>query len=188
MVTSFQTRFTKATTVFPATAFAIKALALSLWIALSAQISLPFWPVPMTLQPMSIITIGLVCHPSVSMAAIMAYLLEGALGFPVFHNFHGGLAHMMGTTGGYLLGFVLMVGLIGRFKSLTTTFVQRFLLVVTAHLSLFIPGVLWLSTFIGWDQALQWGFYPFIVKIPVEGSFALLTAFFIQSIRKPTGK
>ena len=67
--------------------FFIKAISISILIAVSAQISLPLQPVPMTLQPLSILIIGLCCHPVLAIASVAFYITEGSLGFPVFKDF-----------------------------------------------------------------------------------------------------
>ena len=180
MIVQTQTRFLTWLRSFPITILAVKAVLLSVLIAVAAQISIPFWPVPMTLQPMAILGISLSCSPGVAVSAVIAYLIEGALGFPVFHNFHGGLAYMMGTTGGYLLGFVLMVVTIGWLKPYARTPIQVFMLVNIAHIAVFLPGVLWLSLFTGLASAFKYGFFPFILKVPVESALAMITCSLVR--------
>jgi biotin transport system substrate-specific component len=82
------------------------AIAATALVALCAHISIPlgFTPVPITLQPFAVLILGLLLAPEVSFAALTLYLLEGASGLPVF-NPHGpgGIAQLLGSTGGYLL-------------------------------------------------------------------------------------
>ena len=87
---------------------------IALWI--SAKISIPFWPVPLTMQTLVVLMIGMAFGSRLGVATIFLYLAEGAVGLPVFSGTPEkgiGLAYMMGTTGGYLVGFVLAVGTVG---------------------------------------------------------------------------
>src|SRR3974390_3713791 len=85
-------------------------LAGSAFIAACAHIALPlsFPPVPLTLQPFAVLTLGLLLSPRLAAATLIAYLGEGALGLPVFApgpaSFPG-LAHLFGPTAGYLLAY-----------------------------------------------------------------------------------
>jgi biotin transport system substrate-specific component len=93
------------------------ALAGSLLVAVCAHVSLPlfFTPVPLTLTPFAVLLLGLVLRPRVAAAALAAYLAEGAMGLPVFTPnvaLPGGLAHLLGPTGGYLLAYPLAAALV----------------------------------------------------------------------------
>ena len=84
------------------------ALAGSVVVALSAHVALPlsFTPVPMTLQPLAVLILGLLLAPELAAATLALYLGEGALGLPVFAPglpATSGLAHLLGPTGGYLI-------------------------------------------------------------------------------------
>ncbi|MGO9412364.1 MAG: biotin transporter BioY, partial [Spirochaetia bacterium] len=80
----------------------------SLIIAVSAQVSipLPFTPVPVTLQTFAVVLTGALLGSRRGAAAIVAYLAEGLAGLPVFSLGRAGFAHLLGPTGGYLVGFV----------------------------------------------------------------------------------
>ena len=83
------------------------AVAGSLLLWASAKISVPFWPVPMTMQPFVVLGLGAAFGWRLGMATVALYLLEGALGLPVFQGTPEkgiGLAYMAGPTGGYLAG------------------------------------------------------------------------------------
>lgn len=77
--------------------------------ALCAHVAIPLWftPVPLTLQPFAVFLLGLVLAPRMAAAVFVAYLVEGAAGLPVFapSPATGGLAHMLGATGGYLMAY-----------------------------------------------------------------------------------
>jgi biotin transport system substrate-specific component len=83
----------------------------SLLLAICSHIALPlyFTPVPLTLQTFAVLLIGLLLSPRLAAGAVIAYLAEGALGLPVFAPVPapGGLAHLLGPTGGYLMSYPL---------------------------------------------------------------------------------
>jgi len=85
-------------------------LAGSALVAICSHIALPLWftPVPLTLQPFAVILLGLLLRPRVAAATLGAYLVEGAMGLPVFAPglaFGAGMAHLLGPTGGYLISY-----------------------------------------------------------------------------------
>ncbi len=85
-------------------------------LAFSAKLKIPLGPVPFTFQTPVILGLGFFLGPRLGGAVVLAYLLEGALGLPVFAGTPErglGLAYMMGPTGGYLLGFLLSVLVVG---------------------------------------------------------------------------
>ncbi|TCS62957.1 biotin transporter BioY [Varunaivibrio sulfuroxidans] len=144
------------------------ALVGTLFIALSSRIEVPFYPVPMTLQTLAVMVIAAVYGGRLGFATLALYLMEGALGLPVFSGTPErgvGLVYMTGPTGGYLLGFLLAAGLVGWFaerragKSLLPLagMMAAGLLVVYAF------GATWLATFTGWDKAFTLGVAPFIL-------------------------
>ena len=90
-------------------------LAGSLLVALAARISipLPFTPVPITGQTLAILLVGAALGSRLGFLSLLAYLAEGAMGLPVFAGGTGGLAKILGPTGGFLLAFPLAAGLVG---------------------------------------------------------------------------
>ena len=87
----------------------------SLLLAICAHVSLPLWftPVPLSLQPFAVLLLGLLLSPRMAVATVVAYLVEGAAGLPVFAPAPiGGLAHLLGPTGGYLLAYPVAAGVI----------------------------------------------------------------------------
>ena len=143
--------------------------AASLLITLSAKISIPFYPVPMTMQTFVVIGLGLALGPRLGLAAVAFYLAQGALGLPVFTGTPEkgiGWAYMMGPTGGYLLGFLIAVYLSGMLaeRGWDRNVFSAFAVALAGTAILFIPGVLWLGVLFGWDKPIfEWGLYPFIV-------------------------
>src|SRR5882724_2427393 len=85
-------------------------------LTLSAKIQVPFWPVPMTLQTLAVLMLAMGYGARLGAATVVAYLIAGAAGLPVFAGTPErgiGLAYMMGPTGGFLVGFVLAAWLAG---------------------------------------------------------------------------
>lgn len=146
----------------------------------SAKIKVPFYPVPMTMQPFVVFAIGLAFGSRLAIATLLLYLLEGAAGLPVFAGTPEkglGIAYMAGPTGGYLLGFALAAGAIGALadrgwdRSVSKALIACLLGVALIH----IPGLIWLGTLIGWDKpVLALGFTPFILGDLVKALLAAL--------------
>lgn len=139
---------------------------LALWV--SAKIQVPFYPVPMTMQTFMVLVIGMAFGWRLGAATILLYLVEGALGLPVFANSPErgiGFAYMMGPTGGYLLGFVVsaaVVGFLGQ-KGWDRNVATTLLAMTIGTAIIFGFGLLWLGSVIGWDKPiLQLGMYPFL--------------------------
>ncbi|GGH20479.1 biotin transport system substrate-specific component [Cribrihabitans marinus] len=116
----------------------------SLFIAVAAQISVPMIPVPMTLQTLAILIVGLTFGSRLGAATLLAYLAEGAAGLPVFANGMS-TAALVGPTAGFLVGFVLMAWLAGLAaeRGLARGVIGTALVGIVASAVLYIPGVAW---------------------------------------------
>lgn len=90
-------------------------VAFSLLTALSAQIAIPMWPVPITGQTFAVLLTGALLGSRLGAAAMIVYLLEGAVGLPFFQAGGAGLAHLLGPTGGYLVAFPAAAFITGAF-------------------------------------------------------------------------
>lgn len=155
-------------------------IAASLLLALSAKISVPFYPVPLTMQTFVVIGLGLALGPQRGLAAVLLYLAEGAAGLPVFAGTPEkgiGIAYMMGPTGGYLAGYIPAV-LIAGWLALCGWDRNPFLTLAAALLAgavIYVPGLLWLGSVIGFDRpVLQYGLYPFVFGDIVKAALAAL--------------
>ena len=141
-------------------------LTASLFIAACSQLEffVPFSPVPVTGQTFAVLAVGLLLGSTGGASAILLYLAEGSIGLPFFAGGSAGVHHFIGPTGGYLLGFVGAAYLAGLFSEIgfTRNFPVMFAALSLADLSLYIFGVLWLSSFVGREHAVQLGFFPFI--------------------------
>ncbi len=150
-----------------ANAALVVAGSLVLWA--SAKIQVPFYPVPMTLQTLAIMAIAASFGMRLGIAAVLLYLAEGAFGLPVFAGTPEkgiGLAYMIGPTGGYLVGFVLAVGLVGWLaeRGFDGNVFKLFGVMLAGDVVIFALGIFWLGTVLGWDKPiLDWGLYPFIL-------------------------
>lgn len=134
--------------------------------AAGAYIAIPVGPVPIVLQNLFIMLAGLLLGPRWGTVSVGVYLLAGAFGLPVFSGGSGGLARFAGPTGGYLLGFlpaVYLIGLISRRKR-RRAFWDVLAMVLGTGL-IYALGVSWLIvwTHMGLQKALAAGVLPFLV-------------------------
>ena len=104
--------------------------AFSLLVALSAQIVIPVGPVPITGQTFAVLLTGALLGSRLGAMAMIVYLIEGASGLPFFYGGHGGLAHLLGPTGGYLVAFPAGAFITGAFAE--NGWDKRFLSAVVA--------------------------------------------------------
>ena len=133
-------------------------------IALSAHIKVPFYPVPVTMQTMVILLIGMTYGSRLGALTVLAYLAEGAMGLPVFAG-GAGLAYMAGPTGGYLFGFLISAFILGNLaeRGWGKTWQTTAAAMVIGNLVIYTFGVIWLSNIIGsFDKGIQFGLLPFI--------------------------
>lgn len=143
---------------------AMLVIAGSILLALSAHIKVPFYPVPVTMQTMIILMIGVTYGSRLGALTILAYLAEGAMGLPVFAG-GAGLAYMAGPTGGYLLGFLVAAFVTGSLaeRGWGKTWQTTAAAMVIGNLVIYAFGVTYLSTIVGsFGKALQFGLVPFI--------------------------
>lgn len=156
--------------------FMLATLALSLVIAASAQVRVPFWPVPMTLQTMAVMAIAGGFGWRLGVAATLAYIAEGAAGLPVFAT-GAGPAVLIGPTAGYLVGMVAAAGIVGVAQGPW----MRAGAIVLATAVIYGLGVVWLASFIGFEKAVAVGVVPFLLGDAVKGALAWAVA---SAIRK----
>lgn len=158
----------------------------SLFIGVMAQIaiSVPFSPIPITGQTVAVILLGGLLGARRGAMSVLVYLMEGALGLPVFAHMKAGPAVLVGPTAGYLWGFVFAAFLIGYLteKGFTSKPISSFLSCFAATTLILILGSLYLAIFnIGFNEAMLMGFYPFLIGDVVK---SLLCAGLILGIRK----
>jgi len=156
----------------------------SILLAISSKIKIPFYPVPMTMQTLVVLIIGIGFGWKLGIATIMLYLFEGIIGLPVFSGTPEkgvGLIYFTGPTMGYLIGFLVAVFFAGKFNYDNNLF-KNFLKLTFATSFIYILGMLWLAGLIGWDKPIfKLGAQPFLLA---ELFKILLATFAINQIKK----
>jgi biotin transport system substrate-specific component len=143
-------------------------IAASLFVALCARVTvpLPFTPVPLTLQNFGVLTVGLLLGSRRGFAALALYLVEGACGMPVFSPalLGGGIAQILGPTGGYLMAYPLVAFVAGYiYEHSSRRFAWAALSSVAAEIVLFAGGLSWLAVLThSVTLALKYGLYWFV--------------------------
>ncbi len=128
-------------------------------------IPLPFSPIPIATQPTLILLMALFLGRTRAVAAVFAFLAQGAMGLPVFAKGLGGIAILMGPTGGYLIGYLAAAFTIGYImeRCRERTILNAFLAMAAGNTVIYLFGAAYLSTFVGFQKALLLGVAPFIV-------------------------
>ena len=138
----------------------------SILLTISAKIKIPFYPVPMTMQTFVVLFLGISFGYKIGIATVGLYLIEGIFGLPVFSNSPEkgvGIVYFTGPTMGYLIGFLLATFLAG-YLDLKTNIVSIFLKLILSVSVIYILGLIWLGTLIGWDKPIfQLGATPFLL-------------------------
>ena len=148
----------------------IKALIIiffgSIILAISAKIKIPFYPVPMTMQTFVVLFFGISFGYKIALATVGLYLIEGIMGLPVFSNSPEkgvGLVYFTGPTMGYLIGF-LSACFLASFIKLNDNYFLIFIKLILSVSTIYIFGILWLGTLIGWDKPIiEYGVMPFLL-------------------------
>ncbi len=130
------------------------------------QIPIPVGSVPFSMQPLFVFMAGLILGPVRGGIAMALYLLAGLAGLPVFSGGKSGLAHLLGPSGGYLIGFIFMAVITGLATAKTNARFRWFsglFFGFLGLLALYAPGVAWLkfSIKVDWSKALAIGLITF---------------------------
>ena len=138
----------------------------SIALTISAKIKIPFYPVPMTMQTFVVLFLGISLGHKIALATIGLYLIEGIAGLPVFSNSPEkgvGLVYFTGPTMGYLIGFLTACYLASKINIDDNFFVVLFKLIIATS-TIYILGLIWLGTLIGWDKPIfALGAKPFLL-------------------------
>ena len=138
----------------------------SILLAISAKVKIPFNPVPMTMQTFVVLSFGICFGYKIGLATVGLYLVEGIIGLPVFSNSPErgvGLVYFTGPTMGYLIGFLFACFFASHIKLEDNYFIIFIKLILSVSV-IYILGVLWLGTLLGWDKPiLQLGVKPFLL-------------------------
>ena len=165
-----------------------------LTVSAKTKINFSFWgfgqTVPMTMQTFMVLFLGLAFGYKIGLAIVSLYLIEGIIGLPVFANSPEkgiGIVYFTGPTMGFLIGFLVAVFFAGFLKiektNLENIFFIFFKLIFSVSF-IYLFGLIWLSTLIGWEKAYKFGAQPFLLAELFK--ILLLTALYpwIIKIRK----
>jgi biotin transport system substrate-specific component len=145
-------------------------------LALASQFALPIpgTPVPITLQPMVVVLVGLMLGPIDGAAAMVVYLMAGIAGLPVFAPIGApGLLRLLGPTGGYILAYPVAAAVAGRLGARSSSFVTRALAAEAGILVLYVGGLAQLSILNGSVAvAAVLGVAPFVALDAVKALVA----------------
>ena len=167
-------------------------VAFSLLTALSAQVTIPMWPVPMTGQTFMVLLTGALLGSRLGAAAMIVYLIEGAGGLPFFQGGNFGLPYLLGPTGGYLVAFPAAAFVTGAFAE--HGWDKRFLTAAAAmfigSLVILLSGWAWLSVLFNPSYAFRAGVAPFIVGdiVKIVAAAAVLPSGWALLRRRPSEK
>ena len=128
----------------------------TLLLTISAKIKIPFYPVPMTMQTFVVLFLGITLGSRIGLLTVSLYLFEGIFGLPVFAGTPEkgiGLVYFAGPTMGYLIGFLVAVYFAGLFKY-DKGLINTFLKLIFSVSFIYILGIIWLGTLIGWDKPI----------------------------------
>jgi biotin transport system substrate-specific component len=157
-------------------------------LAASAWLSVPFYPVPLTMQTLAVLLIAGMLGPVLGVSSVVGYLALGLAGAPVFHGGLGGAAVLAGPTGGYLIGFIPAVFVMGHAARLAgrragtpslRVAVRRMTLLaagaVIAGAAVYAVGVPWLAltSGLGIERALSVGLVPFLLGDLLKAAVAV---------------
>jgi biotin transport system substrate-specific component len=161
-------------------------------LTLFSKIKIPIWPspVPINLATLSVLTIGLTYGPKLGLTTVFGYLIIGTLGFDIFANSSAkvnGMEYMLGSTGGYLFGYLLAtiaLGFLARAGWDRNVF-KIVLALIIGSVLIYIPGIFWLAKLYTWNKPiLAWGLTPFLIGDALK---ILLATLVIPSIWKFIG-
>ena len=136
--------------------YAFIALIGSITLAISSKVKIPFYPVPMTMQTLVVIIIGIAFGWKLGLATVSLYLFEGIIGLPVFSGTPEkgiGFTYFTGPTMGYLIGFLVAVYFAGKFNY-DKNLIKNFLKITFATSFIYFLGMAWLGSLIGWEKPI----------------------------------
>jgi biotin transport system substrate-specific component len=144
-------------------------------LAISAKVQVPFYPVPMTMQTLVVLILSAIFGARLGSLTVGVYLMEGALGLPVFAS-GAGLSYLVGPTAGFLVGFLAAAAGVGYAaeKGFDRSFVASFAVMSLGHVIIFCFGFAWLSALFGPAKAWSVGVAPFIAATVLKTAIAAL--------------
>jgi len=161
----------------------------SIALTISSKLKIPFYPVPMTMQTFVVLFLGISFGYKIGLATVSLYIFEGIIGLPVFSNSPEkgvGLIYFVGPTMGYLIGFLVATFLAG-YLNLKTNIFLIFLKLTLSVSTIYILGMLWLGSLIGWDKPIfKLGAEPFLLAELFKISLLTVLAKTFHNFRKFT--
>jgi biotin transporter BioY len=139
-------------------------LCFALLTGILAKVKIEIGPVPITMQTLAVLLSGVFLGSKKGALSQITYLFIGLAGIPWFAR-GGGMAYIFSPTFGYILGFILAAFLVGWFfeKGWGENLKTSILAMIFGNLILYLPGLLWLAKFFGFNKVLAIGFYPFLI-------------------------
>ena len=155
-------------------------------ISAGSQIAIPLPLVPINLALLAVFAAGFALEKRWAMAAVLLYLGMGAVGLPVFSGFRGGPGHLLGPTGGYLLGYLLTAGIVSELAPWADSFIKRALICALGVAACYLCGTLWLMwlTGKGLQEVLGFAVLPFL---PGDALKCLAAAFLAPRLKAISG-
>lgn len=160
----------------------------TLFLALSSYIEVPMVPVPVTMQTFAVTLVGALYGWRLGAVTIAAWLVEGAVGFPVLAGGAAGLQHFVGPTGGYLFAFPIVGALVGWLAERGwngNRVMLAFAAMVLGNLACLALGTAWLAAMIGAEKAIAFGFLPFIVGGLLKSALGAATLMALRGKARP---
>lgn len=150
-----------------------------------AQLKIEIGAVPVTFQTLAVLLSGALLGAKKGALSQLTYLGMGLAGFSWFSR-GGGMFYVLSPTFGYIVGFVFTSYLTGYLieKGWGKSFKLTFLAILFGSIILYFPGLLWLARFVGFNEILLIGFYPFIFGDLIKVFLAVLILSFGQKIIK----
>lgn len=147
-----------------------------------SQIAIPLEPVPITMQTVAVMLIGLLYPRRAGLWTVILYTVLGGMGLPMFQGFEGGLSHLYGPTAGYIFGFIVSVYVMAtlREKFNLDSYAGILANCIIGTVVVFACGISWLAAVIGLRDALSFGLIPFIIPGAVK---AILLSGAVRYIR-----
>ena len=166
------------------------AIAGTIILTISAKTKVPLGFVDMSLQTLAIFLIAIAFGSRLAIATLLLYMAQGAIGLPVFQSTPEkgiGIAYMMGPTGGYLAGFVVMAAIVGwaADRGWDRNPFKLFAAILVAEVIMMAMGYGWLASLIGAEKAWQFGVVPFIVPDLIKVALASAIAPAVWSLLPP---
>jgi biotin transport system substrate-specific component len=155
--------------------------------AVCAQVTIPWQPVPFTLQTLSVMFCGLALGARRGALSQLLYVLIGGIGLPVFAQGHHGISILFGSTGGYLLSYTFVAAILGWLaqRGWTRKAWKTAAAMAIGDGIILACGATWLSAYIGWHSALTGGVIPFIIPEFIKAAIVIIA---LPSAWKLVGK